>query len=113
MDDASRQTGAGVGLTLKAPTRERIGQAIRLGFPASNNETEYEAILVEIDLVISVSSKKNIIQSDSQLVVGQVNGEYEKRDQHIAKYVSLVKLRLPGGLSISQGTRMKRQMPCL
>ena len=46
MDNASRQTGAGVSLQLKAPTGERIEQAIRLDFHASKNETEYEAICV-------------------------------------------------------------------
>ena len=94
MDGASWKMGAGVGLQLKAPIEERIVQAIRLDFPASNNEVEYEAILVGIDLAIFVSSEKIIIQSDSQLVVRQVNWEYESRDQHITKYVCLVKLRL-------------------
>ena len=37
---------------------------------------------------------KLLIQSDSQLVVGQVNAEYESRDSRMAKYVSLVKQRL-------------------
>ena len=55
MDGASQQTGAGVGLKLKAPTGERIEQAIRLDFPTSNNEVEYESILVGIDLAISIS----------------------------------------------------------
>ena len=80
VDGASRQTGAGVGLQLKGPAGERIEQAIQLDFPASNNEIEYEAILVKIDLTASVSSEKIIIRSDSQLIVGQVNGEYEMRD---------------------------------
>ena len=62
--------GAGVSLQLKAPTGERIEQAIQLDFPASNNEVEYNAILVGIDHTISVSLEKIIIQSDSQLVVG-------------------------------------------
>ena len=62
----------------------------------SNNETEYEAILAGIDLATSVSSKIIIIRSDSQLVVGQVNGEYETRDLRMIKYVCLVKLRLGG-----------------
>ena len=76
MDGASHQTGAGVGLQLKAPTRERIEQAIWLGFLASNNETKYEAILARVDLTKSVSSEKLIIRNASQLVVGHVNGEY-------------------------------------
>ena len=55
MDGASRQTGVGVGLQLRDVTGERIEQAIRLGFLASNNETKYEAILVGVDLTKSVS----------------------------------------------------------
>ena len=55
MDGTSSQTGARVGLQLKVPIRERVEQAIRLDFPASNNETEYEVILVGIDLDQSLS----------------------------------------------------------
>ena len=94
MDGASRQIEARLGLQLKAPTGEIIKQAIRLDFPTSNNEVEYEAIIARIDLAISVSSEKIIIRSDSQLVIGQVNGEYETRDQRMTKCVSLVNLRL-------------------
>ena len=77
MDDTSHQTGVGVILQLKAPTEERIEQAIGLNFFTSNNETKYEAILTGIDLTKFVSLEKLIIRSDSQLVVGQVNGEYK------------------------------------
>ena len=94
VNGASLQKGAGVGLQLKAPTRERVEQAIRLIFPASNNEIEYEAILAGIDLAQSVSSEKLLIRSDSQLVVGQVNGEYEMQDQRMTRYMGLVKQQL-------------------
>ena len=92
MDVALRQTRAGLGLQLKAPIREIIEHAIRLDFPASNNKAKYEAIIVGIDLAISVSSEKIIIRSDSQFLVRQVNGEYETRDERMTKYVSLVTL---------------------
>ena len=85
MDGASRQTGAGLGLQLKSSTREIIEQAIRLDFLVSNNEVDYEAIIFRIDLVISVSSEKIVIRSDSQLVGGQLNGEYETKDQRMTK----------------------------
>ncbi|RVX18229.1 Transposon Ty3-I Gag-Pol polyprotein [Vitis vinifera] len=42
VDGASRSSGSGVGLLLQSPTGEHLEQAIRLGFPASNNEAEYE-----------------------------------------------------------------------
>ena len=62
MDSASRQTGVGVSLQLKALTRERIEHAIRLDFPESNNETEYEAVLAGVGLTKSVSLEKLIIR---------------------------------------------------
>ena len=71
-----------------------IEQDIHLNFLASNNETGYKAVLAGIDLAKSVSSEKLIISSDSQLVVGQVNGEYETQDQSMVRYASLVKQRL-------------------
>ena len=73
MDGASRQTGADISLQLKSPGGDKIEQAIWLGFCASNNEAEYEAILAGIELATALSIDKLIIQSDSQLVVGQVN----------------------------------------
>ena len=56
MEGVSRKKGVRVGLQLKAPTRKMIEQAIRLDFPASNNEIEYEEILAGVDLAKSVSS---------------------------------------------------------
>ena len=94
VDKAFRQTGPGIGLQLKSPYGEKIEQAICLGFNASNNESEYEAILAVIELAAAVSVGKLLIQSDSQLVVGQVNPKYESRDPRMAKYVSLVKQHL-------------------
>ena len=65
MDGASRQTGAGLGLQLEALSGEVMEQAIRLDFPAFNNEAEYEAMIARLDLSISVSSENIIIRSDS------------------------------------------------
>ena len=98
VDEASRKTGEGIGLQLKSPTGERIKQAIQLGFNASNNESEYEALLSKIELATDVSADK-LLNSDSQLVIGQVNEEFESRDLGMEKYVSWVKQRL-GSFSI-------------
>ncbi|RVW27944.1 Transposon Ty3-I Gag-Pol polyprotein [Vitis vinifera] len=68
VDGASRSSGSGVGLLLQSPTGEHLEQAIRLGFSASNNEAEYEAILSGLDLALTLSVSKLRIYSDSQLV---------------------------------------------
>ena len=85
IDGASRQTGAGIGLKLKSSSGDKIEQAIWLRFNASNNKLEYEAILAELELAATLSAAKLLIQSDSQLVVGQVNEEFESRDPRMAK----------------------------
>ena len=72
VDGASRSSGSGVGLLLQSPTGEHLGQAIRLGFPASNNEAEYETIISVLDLTLTLSVSKLRVYSDSQLVVRHV-----------------------------------------
>ena len=94
VDGASRKSGASIGLQLTSPTGEKIEQSVRLGFDASNNESEYEAMIAEVELTLAVGANSLLIRSDSQLVVGQVNAEFESREPRMAKYASLVKQRL-------------------
>ncbi|GJX78309.1 reverse transcriptase domain-containing protein, partial [Tanacetum coccineum] len=44
-DRASSSKGVGVGLILIDPTGTEYTYAIRLNFPSTNNEAEYEALL--------------------------------------------------------------------
>ncbi|RVW92740.1 Pro-Pol polyprotein [Vitis vinifera] len=88
VDGASRSSGSGVGLLLQSPTGEHLEQAIRLGFPASNNEVEYEAILSGLDLALALSISKLRVYSDSQLVVRHVQKEYEAKDARMARYLT-------------------------
>ncbi|RVX02646.1 hypothetical protein CK203_016540 [Vitis vinifera] len=73
------------------PNGEHLEQAIRLGFSASNNEAEYEAILSGLDLALALSVSKLRIFSDSQLVVKHVQEEYEAKDARMARYLAKVK----------------------
>ena len=94
VDGASRQSGAGISLQLTSPAGERIEQAVHLGFDASNNESEYEALIAGVELALVVGADNLQIQSDSQLVVRQVNAEFESREPRMAKYAFLVKQKL-------------------
>lgn len=87
VDGASRKSGSGVGLLLESPIGERLEQCIRLGFPASNNEAEYEAILSGLGLATTLCVSKVRIHSDSQLIMGQVLKEYEAKDERMVKYL--------------------------
>ncbi|XP_034710517.1 uncharacterized protein LOC117933242 [Vitis riparia] len=91
VDGASRSSGSGVGLLLQSPTGEHLEQAIRLGFHASNNEVEYEAILSGLDLTLALSVARLRVYSDSQLVVSHVQNEYEAKDERMTQYLNKVK----------------------
>ena len=94
VDGASKQSGADIGLQLTSPTRKRIKQAFCLGFDASNNESEYEALIAGVELTLAVGADNHLIRSNSQLVVEQVNAEFESREPRMEKYASLVKQKL-------------------
>lgn len=55
--------------------------------PASNIETEYEAILSCLSLAIALSVSKVKIHNDSQLVVGHIRKEYKAKDKCMTKYL--------------------------
>ena len=69
IDRESRKIDACIGLQLKSQSRDKIEQAIWLGFSTSNNESEYEAILAGLELAAALFACKLLIQSDSELVV--------------------------------------------
>ena len=55
--------------------------ALIFGFQASNNEAEYEAIIVRLSLAHSMEADQLEIYSDSQLVVKQIEDSYEARGE--------------------------------
>ena len=70
MDGAANQRGVGLGLVLISPEEVIIEKSLRLGFSATNNEAEYEALLMEMSMVQKMGGKVVELFSDSRLVVG-------------------------------------------
>ena len=88
VDGTSNQRGFGVRLVLVSPKKLTIEKSLRLGFSATNNEAEYEALLEGITMVQKMGGRVVEMFSDSRLVVGQVNGELEARDVRMQEYLS-------------------------
>jgi len=59
-----------VGLVIISPKKIIIEKSLRLSFLATNNEAEYEALLVWMVMVQRMGRKAVEIFSDSRLVVG-------------------------------------------
>ena len=71
--------GSGVGLVLVSPEKITIEKSLRLGFSATNNKAEYEALLKGMFMVQRMGGKAVEMFSDSRLVEGQVKGELETK----------------------------------
>ena len=64
---------------------------MRLNFSATNNEAEYEALLVGMTMVQRMGGKSVKVFLGSRLVIGQVKGEFEAKDERMQGYLSQVK----------------------
>ena len=84
---------------LFSPEEEKIECMIRLEFHATNNEAEYETLIVGLDLARAAGAKNMIIHCDSQVVTSQVNGDYECKNERMKRYLHEVKGRI-GSLQI-------------
>jgi len=59
-----------VGIVLISPEKITIEKSLRLDFLATNNEVEYEALLMGMTMVQKMGRKAIEMFSDSRLVVG-------------------------------------------
>lgn len=63
---------------------------VRLQFPTTNNEVEYEAILTGLRIGRALGAKNILLKSNSKLVVGQIRGKYEAKEGRMQKYLKLM-----------------------
>ena len=83
IDGALNQKGSGVGLVLISPEKVIVEKSLRLDFSATNNEAEYEAIMIGIAMVQRMGEKSVKVFLELRLVVSQVKGEFEAKDERM------------------------------
>lgn len=96
-DGAARGQGSGVKYGHGAcavvihRNKKTVGQFARgLGF-VTNNQAEYEAVLLALLMCWSADIKKPTIYSDSTLVVKQVNGEWNCKNKNLLPLLLSIK----------------------
>ena len=91
MDGAFSALGARTGIVIITLEGIKLEHSFWLGFKTSNNEAEYEALLVGLRVVSDLGAKEVEIYSDSLLIVNQVQGSFEAKDPWMMEYLQLVK----------------------
>jgi len=90
VDNSSNNKSCGAGVVLEGPGNLVIEKALKIDLKASNNQVEYEAIIAGLNLAIDLDVEKLVCKSDSQLVVGQLKGEFEVRETLLQRYFHFV-----------------------
>ena len=77
VDGSSNQQGSGAGVILEGSNGLLIEHALRFAFKVSNNQAQYEALIVGMMLAKEMGAQSLLAKRDSLLVTGQVTGEYQ------------------------------------
>ncbi|KAL2246210.1 UNVERIFIED_CONTAM: Retrovirus-related Pol polyprotein from transposon [Sesamum indicum] len=91
VDGSSNANNGGAGILIEGPGGMEIEVAVRLSFPVTNNEAEYEALLLGLELALEAGAHILEVYTDSQLVAMQVEGIYETKERSMADYLKKAK----------------------
>ena len=71
--------------------RDKLKYKVHLQYQTTNNEVEYEGLLKRLELAKSLGVESIVVQGDSQLIMGQVNGACEAKEGRMKKCLNRVK----------------------
>nr|KYP65356.1 Retrovirus-related Pol polyprotein from transposon 17.6 [Cajanus cajan] len=80
VDGSSNSKGSGAGIILEGPNPVTLEKSLKFGFKVTNNQAEYEALLVGLRLARDLGARRVSCNSDSKLMVEQLSGTYQAKD---------------------------------
>ena len=80
-----KNAGAGVWIN-NTESKHTEGISCKLNFQCSNNIAEYESLLLGLHLLKKLGAKRIIVFGDSELIIRQVNGEYNTNHPRLRAY---------------------------
>jgi ribonuclease HI len=85
-DGSKMLGGLGASVVLTSPKGDKLQYMLQMHFRASNNVTEYEALVHGLKLAKEIGIQRILCFGDSDLVVHQVSGEWDAKDANMASY---------------------------
>jgi ribonuclease HI len=76
-DGALNFEGASAGVPFISPQGEQLKYVLQIHYKASNNSTEYEALIHRLRIAVSLGIKRLLAFGDSKVVIEQVNKEWD------------------------------------
>jgi len=79
-DGSSNLQGSGTCIILEGPDVVLLEKSLKFTFKASNNQVEYEALIVRMLLAKELGVCRLLAKNNSLLITGQVSGDYQAKD---------------------------------
>ena len=89
-DGAASKKGVGTGIWIRTPIGEPKLLSYKLEFKCTNNVAEYEALIFGLKAPRDLQSQRINIQGDPELIIKQVQGGYQTKNQRLRLYRNLV-----------------------
>ncbi|KAL0462614.1 UNVERIFIED_CONTAM: hypothetical protein Slati_0149000 [Sesamum latifolium] len=90
VDGSSIIEGSGAGIVITSPQGKDLEFAIKFDFKASDNEVEYEALVIGMKIAHESGARHLIAYLDSQMIVKQVEGTYEAKEENMIQYLQQI-----------------------
>src|SRR3954462_323303 len=78
------------GVISMSPTGDTVQYVLQIMYTDSNNAAEYEALLHGLRIAISMGIQCLEVRGDSNLVISQINGDFDAKDPKMAAYRNVV-----------------------
>lgn len=78
-------------IILKSPQGDIIPQSISCDFDVTNNEVQYEALVMELQLTNDLQNKDLQVFVDSLIITHHYNGSYAVKGERITSYLQILK----------------------
>ncbi|BFG20889.1 hypothetical protein CerSpe_071630 [Prunus speciosa] len=85
-DGSSTETISGAGVVIESPQGQRWQFAFQLDFKCTNNQAEYEALIIGLEIMKEMKATSVLVYGDSQLVINQLTGEYQCTSENLTTY---------------------------
>jgi len=116
VNGSSNPWGTSAGIVLEGPNHILIEKSIHFTFKTSNNQAEYDAILVGLSLAREVGVRSLVCKKDSKLTIGHLNDEFQIKMQISSNFtwsaISWNPVLTRYASSTSREERMYKQTSC-
>ncbi|CAL2240750.1 unnamed protein product [Prunus armeniaca] len=85
-DGSSTETRSGVGVVIESPQGQRWQFTFQLDFKCTNNQAEYEALIIGLEILKEMKATRVLVYGDSQLIINQLTGEYQCTSENLTLY---------------------------